>query len=653
MNATTSVVPVPTAAPDVRRWLILSVVLAGTFMAILDASIVNVAIPSIQRGLHASFGSVELVITAYVLTYACLLVTGGRLGDMHGRKRMFIIGLVLFLLASALCGAAPTVGVLVGARALQGIGAGLFFPQILAIVQITFSGKDRVQALGIFGSIIGLSAIAGQLIGGVLLAVNVAGLTWRPTFLVNVPIGIAAVIAAIVYLPKDQPGADSRLDPVGVGLIALSLVLLIVPLLEGRDNGWPVWMLVCLVASVPVAAVFVRYERKLAARGGSPLLRLELFKHRGFSAGIPIAALYLASYTSFLFLMAVYLQIGLGFSPLRSGLIYAPTAAGFFLASLAAPRIVPLLGRHVLSIGYGVAAIGVLGTAATAWSAGAHVAGWELAPFLLVTGVGQGLGMTPLIGTVIAGLAPKEAGAASGVVTTTLQVGNALGVAIGGLVFFAILGHGHPGVAYARAFARTIPISAAFLIAAAILVHRIPKGPQEANPLIERLPGWAAGFAYSMYLMTGGRAGDQFFNEVLGRVAERRSKRTEQAPLPIGEFLVFHFNAEREDEAFFNYLLREALTYGTSTVPHEDIRMPVIQAQVDEIRRRQDAGLLPAAMDADLLRLFALAVTQYPRMLAQVTRMTTGLGPHDPRFEQRWTSFLRELGERLSETVSL
>jgi EmrB/QacA subfamily drug resistance transporter len=631
-----------------RNGLVLPVVLAGTFMAILDVAIVNVAIPSIRKDLHASFGGVELVISAYTLTYACLLVTGGRLGDMFGRRRMFIAGLLLFSGASALCGAAPSLGVLVAARALQGVGGALMYPQVLAIIQLTFEGQERARALGVFGSVIGIAAIAGQLVGGALLAINVLGLTWRPVFLVNVPLGVLAALAAVRVLPKDQPEAHTRLDGGGVGLVTIALLLLSVPLLEGRDNGWPLWMLVCLVCAAPALGLFLVYERRLAERGGSPLVRIELFRNQGFAGGVPIALLFMASYASFLLLLAVYLQAGLGFSPLHSGAVYTPSAIGFFITSLAAPKLVPLLGRHVLSLGYVIAALGLLATAATVAAAGKGLVGWELAPTLLLAGLGQGLGMSPLVGTIIAGLEPEDAGAGAGVVTTVLQTGNVLGVALGGLLFFTLLGSGHPGASYANAFAQSLPACALPLLVAALLVHRLPVTPFEAqNALIERLPGWATGYAYSMFLMTGGRIGDRLFGDVLSHVTERRLRRTVEAPEDPGEFLAFHFDSMSEDGAWLTYLAREALAYGSGPIPHEQERLPVIRAQVEEIRRRQQSGLIDPGLDPELVRLLGFALASYPRLLPQVTRMTTGLAPEDPQFVAEWEAFLRYLGDLL------
>jgi hypothetical protein len=257
--------------------------------------------------------------------------------------------------------------------------------------------------------------------------------------------------------------------------------------------------------------------------------------------------------------------------------------------------------------------------------------------------------MSPLVGTIIAGLEPADAGAGAGVVTTSLQTANVLGVALGSLVFFALVGQAHTGAAFADAFAKTLPASAALLLIAALLVHRLPVTPFEAqNALIERLPGWATGFAYSMFLMTGGRVGDRLFEDVLSRVTERRLRRTEEAPKDPGEFFAFHFEAAREDGAWLSYLEREALTYGAGPIPHEHERRPVIEAQVDEIRRRQREGLIDPSLDPRLVRLLGFALASYPRLLPQITRMTTGTPPDDPRFIAQWETFIRSLGERLA-----
>lgn len=646
--------PEPPAAATARQWLVLAVVLVGTFMVILDSAIVNVAIPDIRSGLHTSFGGVELVVSGYTMTYACLLVTGGRLGDLFGRRRLFLAGLALFTLASLACGAAPNAAFLIGARAIQGIGAALLYPQVLAVIQTTFQGRSRATALGLFGSVIGLAAIAGQVVGGGLLALNLLGWTWRPVFLVNLPTGLAAIVAAVLVIPKDKPTAQSKLDLGGVGLSAATLLLFSVPLLEGRDLGWPWWTFACLVLAVPVGYLLLRYERRLADAGGSPLIRTDLLREPAMRYGLAIACCFLVSYAGYMLIQAVYLQSGLGYSPLKSGLTYTPSAVAFLITSLAVPRIVPILGRQILAVGYVIAALGLCGAAATAAAAGANLNPWELAPSLIVAGVGQALGLSPMIGTIISGVAPQDAGSASGMVTTTMQTGNVLGVALVGLLYVTALGTPGAGAhalaqASGHAFAITLPVSAAVLVIAAILVQRLPLGPDSSgNALIERLPGWASGFAYSMFLSTGGRAGDHLFADLVKQVKARRRARAEAAPDALGDMLAHYFVEEAQDSQWITYLARESLAFGDRPVPREFERAPFIGLKVQEMRERQAKGLAPAEFEPELLALLTFSVATYPRLLRQITRMTTGVTVDDPRFVEEWAAFLRRLGERIN-----
>jgi EmrB/QacA subfamily drug resistance transporter len=631
-----------------NRWLTLAVVLIGALMALLDVNIVNVAIPSLRAGLHASFGGVELVVTAYTITYACLLVTGGRLGDIFGRRRLFVAGLVVFTLSSALCGVAPSLVALVAARALQGAGGALLYPQVLSVIQVTFQGAERGKALGIFGATLGLANIAGQIVGGLLLSADLFGWSWRPIFLVNVPLGVIAVVCSLIVLPGGRGTERARLDSGGMLLAVLTVLLLVVPLLEGRDEHWPAWMITSLVAVIPAAAGFVAFERRLGRSGGSPLIRFELFGNRGMAAGVPIAAAFMLSYAGFLFILAVYLQDGLGYSPLHSGLTYTASAAGFFIMSLLAPRVVPVIGRTVLVIGYALAALGLLAVAAVASAAGTGCSSWDLVPALFMSGCGMGLGMTPLVGTIISGLAPADAGAASGIVTTALQVGGTLGVAIISLIFFSVLGN-QPGAGhYATAFGATVPVSAALFVLAAVMVLRLPHGPRFGNALIEQQPGRASALAYSLFLMTGGRIGPRAFREILGEVTERRTQRIEEAPELPGDFLAYHFAQVSQDRSWLNYLAREALSYGSAPVPQEAERTPVVQRQVDEVRTRQAQGYITADLDPALVRLAAFALASYSRLLPQITRMTTGHDADDPAFMTAWESFLRRIGESLA-----
>jgi len=524
------------------------------------------------------------------------------------------------------------------------------FPQVLAIIQVSFTGQDRTKALGVMGAVIGVGAIAGQIIGGALISANLFGLSWRPTFLINLPIGIAGAIAAAIVLPKAHPsGPRPKLDWVGVLGASATLFCLVFPLLDGRERGWPPWLLGMLAATIPVGALFVTYERWFAQRGGSPLLDVKLFGERAFRVGLGIALAHFTAVSGYLFMLALYLQVGLGFSPIDSATAYSPSALGVFSMSLVAPKLVPLLGRHVLSVGYATAALGFVTLAVIVFAADDAAKAWELGPSLFLAGAGIGLAVTPLVGTILSSVQPKDAGAVSGIVATAFQVGGSLGVALLPMALFGFLGESTGPSAYASAFAHTLPICAALIAVAFVLVQRLPTShAQSANALIERAPSWAAALGYSLYLTTGGRVGEALFKDLLGHTIERRRKRLLEAPDDAGDFIAYHYTEAGHDQAWTNFLVREALAVGDREVPHEADRVPVIAMQVDEIRRRQAEGYIDRVFDPELLRLAVFALSSYPRIMRQVARMTTGVRSSDPEFEARWTAFLRELGHRLA-----
>lgn len=337
---------VDTATLDVRRaedtrWLTLAIVLGGTFMTVFDLFVVNVAIPTMQRDLHATFAQIQFVITGYALAYAVTLVTGGRLGDNYGRKRLFLLGLAGFTLTSTLCGLAPGPWPLVGARIAQGLSAAALAPQVLSIIQITFVPQARTRAFGLYGATVGAAAIAGQVFGGLLIRMDIFGLSWRPVFLINLPIGIGVFIAARLLLVESRSMTAPRLDLGGMVLLTTGLFLLTYPLIEGRDAGWPRWAWACLLAAVPVLGVFVTFERLKTARGGSPLVVLHLFQQRAFVAGLLVTLLFNAASAAFFFALALYLQLGLHFSSLKAGLTFGPGAIGFFIAATLSTRLIP------------------------------------------------------------------------------------------------------------------------------------------------------------------------------------------------------------------------------------------------------------------------------------------------------------------------
>jgi EmrB/QacA subfamily drug resistance transporter len=431
---------------DPRRWVALAVVLVAGFMQLVDISIVNVAIPSIQRDLDATYSQIQWVLAGYQLAFAVTLITGGRLGDIFGRKRLFMLGMAGFTLASALCGLAQNPEMLIGSRFLQGVMGAVMFPQVLSVIQVAFPPRQRGAAFGIFGATIGLATITGPLVGGLLIEGDLLGLGWRPIFLVNVPIGIGALVAAALYLGESRAPRALRLDLAGVVLATGGLLLLVYPLVQGRDLGWPAWTFASMAASVLVLAAFAAWERRKKAADGSPLVDLALFRQRAFVAGLLVAAIFFMGIPAFFLTFTLWLQVGLGFSALHAGLTGVPFAVGSALASTASVRLAPRLGRRILTLGTLLLAIGMGGVMWTVDRYGGGTHSWQLIPALAVCGLGLGCVVAPLVNVVLAGIRGQDAGAASGVLTTAQQVGSAVGVAVIGVIFFGLLSSQAAGV---------------------------------------------------------------------------------------------------------------------------------------------------------------------------------------------------------------
>ncbi|HEY3608745.1 MAG TPA: MFS transporter [Pseudonocardiaceae bacterium] len=469
--------PQPTAGKF--AWGTMLVVVAGMFMITLDFFIVNVAIPSTQSQLHASKAAIQFIVAGFGLAYAASMITGGRLGDLYGRRRMFAVGMAVFTLASAACGFAPSAGVLIVGRIVQGLGAALMSPQILAILNTSFVGAHRARAFTAFALSIGIGATFGQLIGGGLMSLDIAGLSWRTIFLINVPIGIVALLLVPRTVPESRGNGRTGLDLVGMLLVSAGLVAIVLPLVEGRQQGWPLWSWLCLIAAVPLLAAFAAYQRRLERTGRAPLMSLGLFRERSFAVGIAIILVFFSSMASFFLVLALYLQEGHGLSPLTSGLIFAATGLGYFISSIAAPAMAGRMGRQVLSVGALVVAAGyalLVGTVAEIGVTGP--APWLMVG-LFVAGFGMGMVMMPVTPTVLAGVAPDHAAAAAGVLSTAQEGGNALGVAVIGVVFFGALGAGQP-IAFGHAFQWSLTMLAGLTLVVAALVQLLPKPTQAA-----------------------------------------------------------------------------------------------------------------------------------------------------------------------------
>ncbi|KUL38531.1 MFS transporter [Streptomyces sp. NRRL F-4489] len=449
--------------------------LTGAFMAVLDTFVVLVAAPAIQADLRASDADVQLVLAGYQLTYAIALISGARLGDRFGRKRLFQYGMGLFTVASAGCALAPGAGALIAARLVQGLAAAAMFPQVLALLRVLVPEARRARAFGALGAVIGVAGAAGQLLGGVLVAADLFGSSWRPVFWINVPVGVAAVALTARYVPESRAPEAQRPDLAGAGVLTLALGLLVVPLVEGRSAGWPWWTWAGLAATVPALAAFVLVERRVAAAGREPLVRLRLFGHRPFAVGMALVLLAYAGINSFFLIFSLTLQDGLGQDALGAGLFYTPFAAVFLATSLLAGRLARY-GRRVLRAGALLVLLGFGSTIALATGAGAALTPWDLVPTLALVGAGNGLLVTPLLNAVLAAVRPEETGMASGVLATGQQVGGAVGVAVVGVVFYGALGPAahHDVAAYGHALTLALAVTGGLAALVWLLLGSLP-----------------------------------------------------------------------------------------------------------------------------------------------------------------------------------
>ena len=483
---------------DPARWWALAAVLSAAFLGPLDFFIVNIAIPSIKTSLEATPGQIQLVIACYGLTYAVLLVTGGRLGDILGRKRMFMIGMAGFTLASALCGLAHSPMALILGRTLQGMMGAMMSPQVLSIIHVSLPPHERRLAFGIFGVVVGLGAFAGNVLGGELLKADIWGLSWRPIFLVNLPIGMIALVGAYYWVRETRSPHARRLDPGGVVLATVTLFLMVFPFVEGREAGWPLWTFICLGASVPLMALFIYYERAVHDRGGSPLVELTLFRDRTFVIGLICTLIFYAGPPAFALISTVYLQDGAGFSPQDTGRIYIPFCLAFLAASMSAVGLSARMGSRIINLGIGMMMIGL---AAILWLIGmgwcdpiitdlgkkvfVHSHSLWLIPAMIIYGAGQGLVMPTLTRTVLSNVSHGDVGSASGLFTTTQQIAMAVGVTIISSVFYSLLGTEPRAEAYPRATILALLANMALFIVSFVLVLYLPHAAHHDAPPTE------------------------------------------------------------------------------------------------------------------------------------------------------------------------
>ncbi|AWH46478.1 MFS transporter [Stenotrophomonas sp. ZAC14A_NAIMI4_1] len=450
---------------DARRWPALAVLLTGTLLPPLDFFIVNVALPAIRSDLQASADVTQLVVSVYAMAYAVTLILGGRLGDIHGRRRAFVGGMLGFGLASAICGLAGSAGTLVAGRLLQGISAAVMAPQSLASIHALFPPAEKGRALGLYGATFGIAAVGGQLLGGWLVSVNVLDLGWRSVFLINLPV-IALALPAALLLVRETRAAHARaMDYRGAALLAAGVLALVVPLIEGRERGWPWWSLALMVASPALLTAFWRYQRYLEDSGRSPLVPPSALT---LSSGLPrglLAAVCFYALAAFFLVFAVYQQAGLQHDALAAGLAILPLGVGQLLGPSCGLYLSRWLGARVAALGMGLEALALLSAAGLA---AAGKPGGLAAPLLLL-GIGQGIALPALVRLNVDRVAPHWAGLAAGMVTAAMQMGAALSVALVGGVFFALAPDGAGAKQVSTAFVVACVMIAIAMAAAALL----------------------------------------------------------------------------------------------------------------------------------------------------------------------------------------
>jgi MFS family permease len=466
-------------------WLTLAVLLLGQFMCIIDVLVTNVAMPSIAASLHASGASLQLVVGGYTIAYAMLLITGARLGDRYGRRRTYLAGVLIFTAASLACALAPDSQALIAFRLVQGAGAAVLVPQVFSIIQLNFTGPARVRALSAYAAVLSAGAVTGLVLGGVVVTADLFGTGWRPVFAINVPIGIVLAVAVPRLVPPDETSRDGAvggrtagLDLAGLAAAACAVLLIVLPLVLGHEEGWPAWCFGCIAAGAVLAACFVLIERRVAARGGDPLLNLAVLRAPALPSGLVTLAATQIGYGGLLFAYTLHLQAGLGQSALRAGLSYLPFAAVFGLAGYNWRRLPAAARRVLVPAGLTVAILAYLALAA-GLHAGITALTWA---GLAAVGLGLGLSVSPLLTQSLTHVPAARAADASGLLTTTVQLGQLLGVAVIGSAYLSRAGSGpaHPAAASAAAASAAAmsgtacwlaALSAGGLLAAAVMVR--------------------------------------------------------------------------------------------------------------------------------------------------------------------------------------
>ena len=456
----------------------LLVVLFASFMDLLDATIVVVAAPAIAADLGASSAQLQWVLAGYVLALGSGLVTGGRIGDDYGRRRVFLASLAAFAVASAACALATTPEILIGARVVQGLAGGLMVPQVFGIIRSSFDPGSMTKAFAAYGAVQGLAAVAGPLLGGLLVDADVFGMGWRAIFWVNLPVAAVALMLGARVLPESSSRHQGGLDLPGAALSSLGVFLLLLPLVQGREWGWPWWCFVVITAGGLSLAAFGAYERSVVRRGGQPVLDPALLRIRSFTAGLVASLFFFGAIGAFFLTLSIYLQVGTGRTAWQTGLVMLPYAVGSILTSGLGVALAARAGR-VLLIG---GSLTLAASQALVWlavRAGQDPGYWTLAAALFVGGLGLGLAAPILVNVVLAGVPGRDAGAAGGVLSTVAQIGGAVGIAALGTLFFSTLDNAPDGASQLQvlsdAFETVIPAGVVLYVLSAGLMLLLPR----------------------------------------------------------------------------------------------------------------------------------------------------------------------------------
>jgi EmrB/QacA subfamily drug resistance transporter len=465
--------------PYRHRWIAYGAVIAASVMELMDATIVQVAAPAIRDDIGGSYSVLQWMTAAYTLTLAVLLLIGGRLGDLFGRKRMLVTGIGGFTLASGSAALAQSPEMLIGSRALQAVFGAMMTPQVFGLIRDLFPPSEMGKAWGVFGPVMGLSAVIGPIVGGTLVDADLFGTGWRAIFAVNLPIGLAAAVIAAKYIPGQAAAARStRLDLPGVALAGIGTLMLVYPLVQGRELGWPMWTKLLLAGSLPVLALFAAYQVRRKRAGGSPLVEPSVFTKRSYVSGIAFAVFFFGAMGGVMLSIGILLQVGLGYTPIHAALTMTPWALGAIFGSAFGGAFMHKLGRTVLQIGLALMATGLAAQVTALEIAGTGIDHWDLVVPNLVGGAGMGMIFVPLFDIILGGVEEHELGSATGVLGSIQQLGMALGIAVLGTIFFKIVGAEHAADVFVDAAQTTGIVTIGLIGLAFASAFLLPKAPR-------------------------------------------------------------------------------------------------------------------------------------------------------------------------------